>query len=804
MTIERNEAIKFHPKGTLNAVTRWISGHPDGVAEWFKNVRRQYQADRANVADEHRVAALLLQDAHGDDPARIGVLDVGGATLEDVTAWSTWQDPEASRRSFDLEEEETQGNGGKTYMYRLFTGTTRILGIKDGRRNCKGFEGPAETVDRGTPGWIPNAAEGRDVETSSWRAELREALKPYGLTFDDLPERVRDALEAREGFTLVEGESPVGLYKGRIDAEELIERVVRSDQATLALEQVDFYALHNGRLINQGRKLVLPAITPWPELDRPFVFEIPEQLPLENGQLISTTEGGSREPGRLVLHTSADNMPAAYKNLRPRWQIVYRTKHQMIGAKGVTELFPSNPPAGAQYVYGTVELAALEPAYVEHGRRRPKPGPLTEALDHFIAEKIREVAQQINAKRQAKLDERALDEVHEENRKLDEFKNKYLPSHGEGSGAPGNGGDGPPPPPPRPRVWGTVPDTLEYSAPAEALHIGNGVTVSLRSLLSLSVRDAKGRPVRADLEWLSDDPHIAAISQSGELQAKSKGSCHIHVRVKDTSIESDPILVRVWNVDHVLLTPRNLEIPVGTRQEVTAEVTDDSGERSTQVLLDWKHDADDQMIIRVSQRGLITANRLGRTAVTAGAGAVWARLPAEVHVVPNPEKPKRGQGFPQLLLTGRDLDPATGTIREGDPDQPALWQEPSDFVHNVWWLNLQNPQAAFAFRCRSSNPVLWRAYHAGKIVDMVVLVWMSEEFTRKGEQQRPEFWAQHLLAMDRHDVRVRQQMWNKLEKYVTGGGMAAEEEGLSSETEQDRATPAHEDEPAATSAAGGA
>src|SRR5262249_41378534 len=31
-------------------------------------------------------------------PARIGVLDVGGATLEDGTAWSTWQDPDALRR----------------------------------------------------------------------------------------------------------------------------------------------------------------------------------------------------------------------------------------------------------------------------------------------------------------------------------------------------------------------------------------------------------------------------------------------------------------------------------------------------------------------------------------------------------------------------------------------------------------------------------------------------------------------------------------------------------------------------------
>src|SRR5262249_8287058 len=262
-----------------------------------------------------------------------------------------------------------------------------ILGVKDRRRNCKGFEGPAESVERGTPGWIPNAAEGRDVEISSWKAELREALAPYGLTFDDLPEVVRRALESRQAFTLVEGENPCGLYKGRIDAEELIEKLIRHEQSILCLEQVSFYAIHNGRVINNSKRLLLPPITPWHGLDCPLVFEIPDQLPLENGQMISTTEAGAREPGRLVLHTSAENMQAAYKNLKPRWQIIYRTKHQMIGVKPIPEFFAAYPP-GAQYVYGTVQLSALEPAYLEHGRRWPKPGPLVEALDQFISAKI--------------------------------------------------------------------------------------------------------------------------------------------------------------------------------------------------------------------------------------------------------------------------------------------------------------------------------------------------------------------------------------------------------------------------------
>ena len=36
MNIERNEPIRFHEKGTLEAVTRWMASHHDGIAEWFK------------------------------------------------------------------------------------------------------------------------------------------------------------------------------------------------------------------------------------------------------------------------------------------------------------------------------------------------------------------------------------------------------------------------------------------------------------------------------------------------------------------------------------------------------------------------------------------------------------------------------------------------------------------------------------------------------------------------------------------------------------------------------------------------
>jgi hypothetical protein len=777
MSIERNEPIRFHEKGTLEAVTRWIATHHDGVAEWLKNVRRQYQVDRANVAENHRVAALLLQDGKDGKPARIGVLDVGGATLEDVTAWSTWQDTSASHRGSGFQEEQTQGNGGKAYMYRLFAGPAHILGIRDRRRNSKGFDGDAGTVERGTPGWMPNLAAGRDVEISSFEAELRQTLEPYGLSISDLPTQLRTAISARKSFTIVEGEGPLMTYKGHIDADEFISKVVRHEQSTLCFEQVDVFAIHNGRVLNEGRKLELPPILPYPGIDSPVVHEIPDQLELDNGQTVSTTDSGTKPKGRLILHTSLENMPNAYRNLRPRWQIMYRTSHQMIGAKPISELAPATP--GVQFIYGTAELLALEPAYVEHGRRRPKDGPLVEALDRFIADKIRVLAHEINARRRQELDDKALDQVHKENRKLDEFKNRFLPSFADGDGGDGEGkGEGP-----RERTrdgsgpleWGTEPEVLRYKVPEQGLQIGKAISVGLRAFLGVSVRDQKGRPVRATIEWLTSDPHVAGFSKGDKLDAHAKGACQVWGRVKGTKIEGPRVPVQVWAVDHILLTPRTLDIPLGKEEQITAEVTDDEGRRSTDVLLEWLHDADDQLTVLIDRSGVVTGNRLGRTAVTAGAGGVRARIPVEVRVIANPEEQGRGTGFPQLLITGRDEDPATGQIREGDPDQPPLWQEASDFMHNVWWLNLQSPEAAFVFQQRSAQPTLWRAFHAEKLIEMVTMVWMTDEFSRKGENQRPEFWAAHLAAMDRHRVRITGQMWKQLEPYVFSGTILDEE-----------------------------
>ena len=148
----------------------------------------------------------------------------------------------------------------------------------------------------------------------------------------------------------------------------------------------------------------------------------------------------------------------------------------------------------------------------------------------------------------------------------------------------------------------------------------------------------------SELLWCTDDSRVAEFPnpRQGQLVTVGKGQCTIHLQIRGKAIQSESVRIDVWVVDHVLLTPRDMKLPLGTRQSITAEVTNDDGQRSVDVLLNWEHDADDPQIVRIAPTGTVAGNKLGRTTVSAGAGdpkagGVWARVRAEVEVVDNSE-----------------------------------------------------------------------------------------------------------------------------------------------------------------------
>jgi hypothetical protein len=773
MSIERDSQIVFDPDGTLRATTSWISKHDEGLAELLKNVHYAYLPNRANVDIKHHAAAVLLVDGDGSAPARIGVLDVGGATLDDLERWSVWQDQGAS-----LVEGVTQGNGGKAYLFRMFSGEARLLGVREGKRSCKGFEGALGSKERGTPGFMPNVASGRQAPVSALLAELDDVLKPYRLSHTNLPRPLLSAIRQRDAFTIAEGLAPKDVWRGRIQAEDLIQGTLLHEQASIVIEQIRVYAIHNGATLNAGKPLELDAIAPFPGFETARIFEIPEQLRDQDGSLQSTTLERQRPHGRLILQTSKDNMDTNWRRLRPRWKITYRTHPQHpIGSKRVAELIPTTP--GSAYVYATVDLPALDPDYVVVGRLRPNDGPLMRALDRFVAERLRELATEINATRRHELDQKGLEAVQRENQRLDQWKNQFLPTGGEAGqgGIDGNGPGGKHTRVRPPTKYGDIPAAIDIEHANDTLKVGRSVALPVDWFLKPFVRDKDNLPIRnPDLIWISDDPHVVDFPnpKEGRFVAKSKGHCSIRLKLKGTSMESDPVHIEVWVVDHVLLTPRSLRIPLGERERLTAEVTNDDGQRSTEVLLNWEHDADDPLIVRIRPTGTVTGNRIGRTTISAGAGdpkagGVWARVRAEIEIVENPDLDRQGGGFPTLKVTDKDTDPETGEKRESDPDEPPLWQGVSDYKNNIWWLNLGSKEAEAAYSQKKENPRAWRLYHAQKVVEMVVHVHMQNEYTARAGGEVAGLWSDHWAAFNTLQKQYIPLMWEKLNEYVLSG-----------------------------------
>src|SRR3989344_4461963 len=280
--------LPVHDFGTLQGLTSWINKHDEGIAELFKNVRAAYQENRADVKPQDRVAVIFIKDSDKEDPARIGVLDVGGLTFEDIEKWSMWQDPEASSRG-RKKDEETQGNGGKAYMYKLFSGPTSIWGIKDDKKNGAEFIGKRGSLERGIPKfitthreiWQPRdvlnpTEEEKDIKINDWKECLVDNLfSLYNASWADLPKEVKKALENRKSFTLVTGDNPIDWAEGKANIKNLVKQIIRHPQTQRSIQEVNFYVIHNGKLLFKD-SLELEKIDPYPKFEKPIEYDIPE------------------------------------------------------------------------------------------------------------------------------------------------------------------------------------------------------------------------------------------------------------------------------------------------------------------------------------------------------------------------------------------------------------------------------------------------------------------------------------------------------------------------------------------------
>ena len=419
-------------------------------------------------------------------------------------------------------------------------------------------------------------------------------------------------------------------------------------------------------------------------------------------------------------------------------------------------------------------MDALSPESVDSGRKRPNDTRLVSAVDQYLAEKISEIAMRISALERQEVNKTVLKKIEKEHEFLNKLKNEFLPpegglefgkkiGEGEGKGKKSR----------QVIKYGNEPMRIKVTT--YSLRIAQGVNINLTPILRPIVRDKEGKPVRNDLLWKTDDKELLSLDKDGNFKAIKKGICKITVTVKGTDIVSEPISVEIVKLRDVLLSPRELNIRLAHSKQIVAQVTTDEDKRHSDVILDWRHDATDQSLIKISPKGFVFGNKVGKTSVTAGSNSdsgVWASNWASIEITPSDDKGKGGSGFPTLKMTDSgEIDPFTGKEREGDPDAPALWQEWHDQRYNIWWLNLQSRDAHYAYsEYEKDNQNVWRMFYSKILVEMVVQAHLQFEYSSKKEGEVKALWSDHKNYYDRKYVELTRGMWEKyLEAYIRGG-----------------------------------
>ena len=117
----------------------------------------------------------------------------------------------------------------------------------------------------------------------------------------------------------------------------------------------------------------------------------------------------------------------------------------------------------------------------------------------------------------------------------------------------------------------------------------------------------------SSFEWVSENTSIATVGQDGMVTGISEGTTEITVKIPGTDISSKAIV----RVNPVLVSEIEIEkevyyVLVGENAQISAKVLP---ENATHKYIVWK--SDDNAIASVDEKGVITANKLGETVITA-------------------------------------------------------------------------------------------------------------------------------------------------------------------------------------------
>ena len=407
-----------------------------------------------------------------------------------------------------------------------------------------------------------------------------------------------------------------------------VEALQGHQQMARAIQYNQIFVMHNGKLIPEAAPLRLPEITPIPGHETPREITVPQSLidPM-TGELVDTIarEGESK----LVLRTS---------NVSMRWSLKARhtingwASGRATGYWGVQDL--SRAPY-ANRIYGDLHLDALA-QYKQNDRRRHTESPLIRALAEWLSQQIDSYSDEFVKLDRLQASQEEKDQLKRINDALNRWKNKFLEQEFGGSGELGRKGVSAIPD--RPRLPRGEPARLVLSLS----HSAAGQGVSLRPSLDFLASD--GSRVRAvPYSWDSSDWAVATIDDElNMITTHGPGTTELSATCKDSGLRSNKVLLEVLDIAEIILEPREIELPVGSRLPIRARVRPRHDDEFREgVYLIWTESNSD--VVSVGSSGMVFGLQPGSATVSAGDDQAMAEVGTSVVVVEAPLDRKRGE-----------------------------------------------------------------------------------------------------------------------------------------------------------------
>jgi len=700
-----DEDLRVHEEAAIRLLCNSFQTHESGLPEWVKNSADAYA--REDAPEEKRVIIIFFTNGRLGQRPSIACLDFCGMTSRDIeNNFRVWADPGAAVRGGNRAEVQGgHGNGGKSYMTQMFEDYAYLYTVKNGRGNHYGVAGGSVKF-----GYIPSPTIGRDFVVDSLEDELLKALSIH-TSVQSLMPIMREPLRLASGFTLVCGVGPKG-YVGRIPVQELITSLQDHPQMIRSLELCKVRVVSNGSLANNDKPLAVPVIEPMPGTNEPRVIEIPRTLlDRVTGDEVDTVLG-DQEPGRLELRTSKTSMRYRRKH---RHTINFKGVSGYIGHISVLELDVSSPYRDR--IYGECILELLETCKL-NDRSRLADSPLTRAVYCFVSEAVEAYAREFEARDRRRYSQEERNAVSEMNRALDRWKNRFLAEHLHGLWGDEPGGGTPEPHSP-------LPNLRPSSMLLGVTHRAAGIGVSFRPTIQF-YRD--GRKVRAvPYRLCSQDFNVVVPNDELlVLTTVAPGRTTVWAETLDGRVKSSEAQIEVVLLTEINVSPRQIEVPVGSRRALEATCRLSNGEVTSDIYLVWTEG--NRNVACVSASGQVFAFSPGETEVVAGDDRCLSeacRIVVKESDRGGPGDREGQSGFPRVLVSSYDSDPVTQEPVNLSRDDPPVYQRPQDVDRNIWWINSSAPLARLYLDSAQGygyDSREWRMYHLERFVDVIVQI----------------------------------------------------------------------------------